>query len=110
MSLPVSWLGRIALVKMNVLPRLLYPIQMIPVLFSKRVLKDINGWLRSFIWNKRRPRLKMAVLHLPGSMGGLDLPNIKIYQLCAHLRFVNDWVKGKTSFGWILRQHYLSAD
>ena len=97
MSLPVSWLGRIALVKMNVLPRLLNPVQMIPVLFSKRVLKDINGWLSSFIWNKRRPRLKMAVLHLPSSMGGLDLPNIKIYQLCAHLRFVNDWVKGKTS-------------
>lgn len=96
-SLPVSWLGRIALLKMNVLPRLLYPIQMIPILFSKRVLKDINGWLSSFIWNKRRPRLKMAVLHLPSSMGGLDMPNIKIYQLCAHLRFVNDWVKDKTS-------------
>ena len=39
----------------------------------------------------------MAVLHLPSSMSGLDLPNIKIYQLCAHLRFVNDWVKGRTS-------------
>ena len=50
------------MIKMNVLPRLLYPIQMIPVLFSKRVLKDINGWLSSFIWNKRRPKLKMAVL------------------------------------------------
>ena len=99
-SLPVSWLGRISLVKMNVLPRLLYPIQMIPILFSKRVLKDINGWLSSFIWNKRRPRLQMAALHLPSSMGGLDLPNIKIDQLCAHLRFVNDWVKGKTSI-WL---------
>ena len=78
MSLPVSWLGWISLVKMNVLPRLLCPIQMIPILFSKRVLKDINGWLSSFIWNKRRHRLKMAVLHLPSSLGGLDLPNIKI--------------------------------
>lgn len=46
-SLPISWLGRIALVKINVLPKLLYPIQMIPVLFTKMVLKDINGWLKS---------------------------------------------------------------
>ncbi len=52
-SLPVSWLGRISLVKMNVVSRLLYPIQMIPVVFSKRVLKDLNGWLSSFIWSKR---------------------------------------------------------
>ena len=42
----------------------------------------------------------MAVLHLPSSVGGLDLPNIKIYQRCALLRFVNDWVKGKTSI-WL---------
>lgn len=99
-SLPIFWLGCIALVKMNVLPRLLYPIQMIPILFSKRVLRDINGWLSSFIWNKCRPRLKMAVLYLPSSMGGLDLPNIKIDQLCAHLRLVNNWVDDKTSI-WL---------
>lgn len=48
-SLPLSWLGRISLVKMNVLPQLLYPIQMIPVIFSNRVIKDLNGWLSSFI-------------------------------------------------------------
>ena len=46
-TLPVSWLGRIPLVKMNVLPRLLYPIQMIPVIFSNGVIKDLNGWLRA---------------------------------------------------------------
>lgn len=66
-SLPVSWFGRIALVKMYVLQRLLYSIQMIPILFSNRVLKDLNSWLSSFIWSKRRPTPKMAVLQLPGS-------------------------------------------
>ena len=101
-SLPVSWLGRIALIKMNVLPRLLYPVQMIPILFSNRALKDLNSWLSSFIWSKRRPRLKMAVLQLlPSSMGGLDLPNVKIYQLSAHLRFISEWLKNSTSSIWL---------
>lgn len=100
-ALPVSWLGRIALIKMNALPRLLYPIQMVPILFSNRVLKDLNSWLSSFIWNKRKPRLKMETLQLPGSMGGLDLPNFKIYQLCVHLRFISEWVMDKSSSVWL---------
>lgn len=33
-TLPISWIGRVALLKMNVLPRLLYPLQMIPVMLS----------------------------------------------------------------------------
>jgi len=80
-SLPVSWLGRIALIKMIVLPKLLYPIRMVPILFSNRTLKGLNSWLTYFIWSKHRPRLKMSVLYLPSSMGGLDFPNIKMYQL-----------------------------
>lgn len=58
-SLPISWLGRIALIKMNILPRVLYYIQMIPILFSNGVVKKLNGWLSSFIWSKRKPKLKL---------------------------------------------------
>lgn len=99
--MPVSWLGRISLVKMNVLPRLLYPIQMIPVIFSNGVIKDLNGWLSSFIWSKRRPKLKMATLQLPGSVGGLDLPNIRTYQLSTHMRYIYDWVISNSNSIWL---------
>lgn len=47
--LPLSWLGRVALVKMNVLPRLLYPLQMVPIILSNKVVKILEGWLSSFI-------------------------------------------------------------
>lgn len=91
-TLPISWLGKMALIKMTILPKLLYPIQMIPILFSKKVLKDVNGWLSSFIWSKRKPRLQFSALQLAGSMGVLDFLNIKLYQWSAHLRYVSDWV------------------
>lgn len=35
---------------------------MIPILFSKKVLKDLNSWLSSFIWSKRKPWWKMTVV------------------------------------------------
>lgn len=66
---------------------------MIPLLLSGKVLKLLNGWLSDFIWNKRKPRLKITKLQLPSSKGGLDLPNIKWYQLASHLKFIADWVK-----------------
>lgn len=100
-SFSVSWMGQISLFKMNILLRLFYPIQVIPVVFTKRVLQDLNGWLSSFIWNKSQPMLKMSVLQLPGLKGGLDLPNIRIYQLCAHLRFMSDWIAKEVSSVWL---------
>lgn len=99
-SLPLSWLGRISLLKMNVLPRLLYPIQMIPVLFSHKIIKTLNGWMSSFIWAGRKPRLKMSTLCLPSSKGGLDIPDIRKYQLSAHVRVAADWVQNPLSL-WL---------
>ncbi len=100
-SLPVSLLGRIAIVKMIVLPKLLYPIRMVPIMFSNRALKGLNSWLTSFIWSKRKPRLKLSVLYLPSSMGGLDFPNIKMYQLSSHLRYIAEWVRNDSSSTWL---------
>lgn len=47
--LPLSMFGRISLLKMNILPKLLYVFQMLPILLSKRVIKEINGWFSTFV-------------------------------------------------------------
>lgn len=99
--LPLSWLGRVALIKMNVLPRLLYPLQMIPILLSNKVIKVLEGWLSAFIWSKRKPRLKMTKLQMAGSDGGLDVPNVRLYQLAAHLRVIADWLKQDPASIWL---------
>lgn len=45
--------------------------------------------------------IRMSVLQLPSAMGGLDLPDIKRYQLSAHLRYIADWVKHDASSIWL---------
>lgn len=82
-NFPILWLDQISLLKMNVLPRLLYPIQMIPILFNHKIINKLNCWFSSFICCKRRPRIRMSVLQLPNAMGGLD-PDIERYQLSAN--------------------------
>ncbi len=100
-NLPLSLLGRVHLVKMNILPRLLYPFQMLPVLIPNKALKQLRGFIISFIWRKKRPRLRYNFLTLPSRCGGLAAPDIKLYQLSAHLRFILEWHLNDPNSTWI---------
>lgn len=75
-SLPLSMMGRIALLKMNILPRLLYHFQMVPILYNNKIIRRVKGWISSFIWNRKKLRLKMAKLQMSVEQGGLAVPNI----------------------------------
>lgn len=100
-SLPLSMLGRISLLKMNILPRLLYHLQMVPILLNNKTIKKVNSWFSTFIWNKKKPRLKMAKLQMSVEKGGLAVPNVRLYQLAAQLRYVADWINGDSESVWL---------
>ena len=70
LHLPLSWIGRVNLVKMNILPRLLYPMQMIPLWITRKIVKSFERDLSKFIWHDKKPRLKMKTLQLPVDRGG----------------------------------------
>ena len=45
--------------------------------------------------------VKMAKLQMPGDEGGLDVPNVRHYQLAAHLRVISEWLKNDPSSIWL---------
>lgn len=92
LHLPLSWIGRVNLIKMNILPRLLYPMQMLPLWITRKVAKSLERDLSKFIWHDKRPRLKMKTLQLPVDRGGLALPNILNYNLACHARIISEWL------------------
>lgn len=106
-DLPLSWLGRIAVVKMNLMPRLLYPLQMIPILLPNKRIKEFNGWFSSFTWKNWKLRLTFSKLQLSGASGGFELPDVRKYQLACQLRFIAKWLLKRTLhlFGLIERLH-----
>lgn len=92
-DLPLSWTGRISLIKMNILPRLLYPLQMLPLWIPKRVISDLEKAFSRFIWHNKKPRIKIKTLELPVEWGGLDLPNLRFYNWACHTRIIWDWLQ-----------------
>lgn len=92
-DLSLSWMGRISLIKMNVLPRILYPLQMLPLKITKKTNLDIERFLSNFIWHGKKPRLKMKTLQSPIDEGGQALPNFLYYNYACHARIISDWLK-----------------
>lgn len=92
-DLPLSWLGRVSLIKMNVLPRILYPMQMLPLRINNSVFSDIDKAISRFIWHGKKPRLSLKTLRLTRENGGLSLPDFKLYNWTCHMRIVHGWLK-----------------
>jgi len=86
MSLPVF--ARINILKMNILPKLLYLFQNIPLPPPSDLFSKIKTMFVRFIGNNRRARLRLSLLYLPFDRGGLKCPNLLWYYCAAQLRSV----------------------
>uniref|UniRef100_A0A8C5M0T2 Reverse transcriptase domain-containing protein n=1 Tax=Leptobrachium leishanense TaxID=445787 RepID=A0A8C5M0T2_9ANUR len=81
----ISWLGRMAVLKMNLLPSLLYRFHALPIAIPALFFQTLRKDFLLFIWPKGRPRVGFAVLCRPKSRGGLALPDVKQYYIACHL-------------------------
>lgn len=98
---PFSWFGRTAILKMNILPRLLYLFQAIPIKLPFSFFATYKRICRTLIWTSKTPRLSWARLTLPKSLGGLGLPDIQKYHWACHLTRIADWHLHYHNKNWI---------
>lgn len=89
-ALHITWFGRCAAVKMNLLPRVLYLMQALPVKLPKTFFKRLHREVISFIWGNKHPRLSRHILSLPRDRGGVGLPDFFRYYSSIHLHRLLD--------------------
>ena len=99
-GLPISLIGRINILKMNILPKLLYLFQNIPLPPPIGFFSKLDKLFRNFIWNNRRPRLRLSLLYLPYDRGGLRCPNMLWYYWAAQLRTIMFYYTEEGSPTW----------
>ena len=92
-NLPLSMLGKINAVKMNILPKFLYLFQCIPLFLPKSYFKSIDQAVISFIWSGKTPRIRKSLLQQCSLSGGLSLPNFMYYYWAANIHKLLFWVR-----------------
>lgn len=82
----------INLIKMNIVPGILYPMQMLPLWFPKKNILDLESFSK-FIWLARENLwVKMKILQLPVDSSGQVLPNLKFYNWACPTGTIWNWL------------------
>lgn len=96
-----TWLGRVNIIKMNVLPHILFFLQMLPIPLPRIFFDQLAKMLSNFIWNSRKPRIALRLLNRPKRTGGLGIPHIKRYYRAVALQRILNWRFHTESKLWV---------
>lgn len=88
----LSFLGRVAVIKMVVLPKMLYLFQTIHVLKKKEQFRIWHKGIPTIIWAGKNLRIKLKMLCNAKERGRLQLPNLELYHEAACLAWMRDWI------------------
>uniref|UniRef100_A0A8D2D0U0 RNA-directed DNA polymerase n=1 Tax=Sciurus vulgaris TaxID=55149 RepID=A0A8D2D0U0_SCIVU len=88
-DLPCSWIGRINIVKMAILPKVLYKFNAISIKIPMTYLTEIEQAIMKFIWKNKKPRIAKAILSRKSQAERIAILDLQLY----YKAIVDQWYR-----------------
>jgi hypothetical protein len=78
-DLPCTWIGKINIVKMGMMPIASYRFSAIPIIIPTQFFTEIERAICNFIWKIKTPKIAKTILNNKRTSDGITMPYIKLY-------------------------------
>jgi hypothetical protein len=78
-DIPFSWISRINIVKIDILPKVIYRLNVIPIKIPTQYFTELEGAILNFKWKNKKPRIALTILNNKRTYLGITVPDLNLY-------------------------------